>query len=122
MNGALLSRKLQIIAAFDIADVNPNPSRFDPKKAESINGDHVRMLAADDFAARLEPYLGRIFDGPPSDEQRAVLAQAASCLGRFGRCRSRMAPLSLTPADLSRSGRGQGRAPGVSAKNPRRNK
>ncbi len=67
----------ELIAAFDVEDVNPNPSRFDPKKAESINGDHVRMLAADDFAARLEPYLGRIFDGPPSDEQRAVLAQAA---------------------------------------------
>ncbi|MEV7529021.1 glutamate--tRNA ligase [Agrococcus sediminis] len=67
----------ELIAAFDVEDVNPNPSRFDPKKAESINGDHVRMLAADDFAARLEPYLGRIFDGPPSGEQRAVLAQAA---------------------------------------------
>src|SRR5690606_20800633 len=30
----------ELIAAFDVADVNPNPSRFDPKKAESINGDH----------------------------------------------------------------------------------
>ncbi|WP_234946170.1 glutamate--tRNA ligase [Agrococcus sp. Marseille-P2731] len=67
----------ELIAAFDIADVNPNPSRFDPKKAESINGDHVRMLAADDFAQRLEPYLGRIFDGEPTEAQRALLAQAA---------------------------------------------
>jgi glutamyl-tRNA synthetase len=67
----------ELIAAFDVADVNPNPSRFDPKKAESINGDHVRMLAPDEFAARLEPYLGRVFDGAPSDEERALLAKAA---------------------------------------------
>ncbi|MGC8159936.1 hypothetical protein ACP3WZ_25770, partial [Salmonella enterica] len=40
----------EMIAAFDIADVNPNPARFDQKKAEAINGDHIRMLDADDFA------------------------------------------------------------------------
>ena len=67
----------ELIAAFDVADVNPNPSRFDAKKAESINGDHVRMLAPDDFAKRLEPYLGQVFGGEPSDAQRALLAQAA---------------------------------------------
>ena len=33
-------------------DVNPNPARFDQKKAEAINGDHIRMLAPDDFARR----------------------------------------------------------------------
>jgi glutamyl-tRNA synthetase len=67
----------ELIAAFDVADVNPNPSRFDPKKAESINGDHVRMLAPDDFAARLEPYLGQVLGGKPSDDERALLSQAA---------------------------------------------
>ncbi|MCH1882449.1 glutamate--tRNA ligase [Agrococcus sp. ARC_14] len=67
----------ELIAAFDVEDVNPNPSRFDPKKAESINGDHVRLLAADDFARRLEPYLGQIFGGEPSEAQRALLVQAA---------------------------------------------
>ncbi|WP_206447225.1 glutamate--tRNA ligase [Agrococcus sp. KRD186] len=67
----------ELIAAFDVEDVNPNPSRFDPKKAESINGDHVRMLEADDFAERLVPYLGQIFEGEPSEAQRALLAQAA---------------------------------------------
>ena len=39
----------ELVAAFDIADVNPNPARFDQKKAESINGDHIRMLEAEDF-------------------------------------------------------------------------
>ncbi|MGV9768732.1 glutamate--tRNA ligase [Microbacterium sp. NPDC003461] len=47
----------EFVAAFDIADVNPNPARFDQKKAESINGDHIRMLAPEDFARRITPYL-----------------------------------------------------------------
>jgi len=47
----------EMIAAFDVADVNPNPSRFDIKKAEAINGAHVRLLAPEDFRARVVPYL-----------------------------------------------------------------
>ncbi|MDM7832443.1 glutamate--tRNA ligase [Cellulomonas edaphi] len=47
----------ELVAAFDVADVNPNPARFDLKKAEAINAQHVRMLAADDFRDRLVPYL-----------------------------------------------------------------
>ncbi|MBO0925134.1 glutamate--tRNA ligase [Cellulomonas sp. zg-ZUI199] len=47
----------EMVAAFDIADVNPNPARFDLKKAEAINGAHVRMLAPEDFRDRLVPYL-----------------------------------------------------------------
>ncbi len=45
----------ELAAAFDVADVNPNPARFDLKKAESINGEHVRMLDAADFQARMCP-------------------------------------------------------------------
>ncbi|MCB2174784.1 MAG: glutamate--tRNA ligase [Actinomycetales bacterium] len=47
----------ELVAAFDVADVNPNPARFDLKKAEAINGDHVRMLAPADFRDRVVPYL-----------------------------------------------------------------
>ncbi|MBN9172903.1 MAG: glutamate--tRNA ligase, partial [Microbacterium sp.] len=36
--------RAELIDAFDIVNVNPNPARFDQKKAESINGDHIRML------------------------------------------------------------------------------
>jgi len=43
----------EMVAAFDVADVNANPARFDPKKCEAINAAHIRMLAAPDFAARL---------------------------------------------------------------------
>jgi glutamyl-tRNA synthetase len=47
----------ELVAAFDVADVNPNPARFDLKKAEAINAQHVRLLAPDDFRDRLVPYL-----------------------------------------------------------------
>lgn len=47
----------EMVAAFDVADVNPNPARFDLKKAEAINSAHVRLLAPEDFRDRLVPYL-----------------------------------------------------------------
>lgn len=49
----------EMTAAFDAADVNPNPARFDVKKAEAINSAHLRLLAPDDFRDRLVPYLHR---------------------------------------------------------------
>jgi glutamyl-tRNA synthetase len=69
----------EFTAAFDIADVNPNPARFDQKKAESINGDHIRMLEPADFAERILPYLIKegVVGENPSDEQRALIAAAA---------------------------------------------
>ncbi|SDJ28587.1 glutamyl-tRNA synthetase [Frankineae bacterium MT45] len=47
----------EMVAAFDVTDVNANPARFDLKKCESINATHMRMLDPDDFAARLGFYL-----------------------------------------------------------------
>ncbi|SFB14738.1 glutamyl-tRNA synthetase [Cellulomonas marina] len=47
----------EMVAAFDVADVNPNPARFDLKKAEAINAAHVRLLPAETFRDRLVPYL-----------------------------------------------------------------
>ncbi len=69
----------EFTAAFDIADVNPNPARFDQKKAESINGDHIRMLEPADFAARLVPYLAAkgLVTEPPSEKDKAIITAAA---------------------------------------------
>nr|HPM53039.1 glutamate--tRNA ligase [Rhodoglobus sp.] len=64
----------EMVAAFDVEDVNPNPARFDVKKAESINGDHIRLLEVDDFAQRLEPYLVGLVN---NDDDRALLRRAA---------------------------------------------
>jgi len=71
--------RAELIDAFDIVNVNPNPARFDQKKAESINGDHIRMLEPADFAARLVPYLAQagVIGEEPTDEQRALIAAAA---------------------------------------------
>nr|WP_236123541.1 glutamate--tRNA ligase [Cellulomonas palmilytica] len=73
----------ELVAAFDVHDVNPNPARFDLKKAEAINSAHVRMLAPDDFRDRLVPYLHHAGLVPTdsfadlSDEHRALLTKAA---------------------------------------------
>ncbi|MFG3509961.1 glutamate--tRNA ligase [Streptomyces sp. NPDC047821] len=47
----------QMIEKFDVADVNANPARFDLKKAEAINADHIRMLDVKAFATACEPWL-----------------------------------------------------------------
>ena len=73
----------ELVAAFDVADVLPNPARFDVKKAEAINGAHVRLLAPDDFRDRLVPYLhaAGLVAAPEyaglTDEQRRVLDAGA---------------------------------------------
>ncbi|HET6302521.1 glutamate--tRNA ligase [Microbacterium sp.] len=69
----------EFIAAFDIADVNPNPARFDQKKAEAINGDHIRMLQPADFAERIVPYLASegLVAEPPTPEQKALIEASA---------------------------------------------
>jgi glutamyl-tRNA synthetase len=66
----------EMVAAFDIARVNPNPARFDLKKCTAINADHIRWLPHDDLTERLVPYLqadGLLAD-PVAPEQSARLA------------------------------------------------
>ncbi|CAM3454450.1 glutamate--tRNA ligase [Occultella aeris] len=73
----------EMVAAFDIADVNPNPARFDLKKAEAINAAHLRLLPPEDFRGRLVPYLHAAGLVPAdsyadlSPEHRALLDAAA---------------------------------------------
>ena len=47
----------ELIDAFDVADVLSNPARFDQKKLEAINADHIRLLPLEDFSVRLRTYL-----------------------------------------------------------------
>jgi glutamyl-tRNA synthetase len=67
----------EMVAAFDIADVNANPARFDGKKCEAINATHIRLLAPDDFAARLAAQVetGGMTPDPSVIEQAAPLVQ-----------------------------------------------
>lgn len=48
----------EMVAAFDVVDVNSNPARFDQKKADALNAEHIRMLEPDDFTARLRDFFG----------------------------------------------------------------
>ncbi len=65
----------ELVEAFDVTKVSANPARFDLKKAEAINGTHVRALSAEDFAARVVPYLvaGEVLPAEPSEAQLARL-------------------------------------------------
>ncbi|WP_085529391.1 glutamate--tRNA ligase [Kocuria massiliensis] len=69
----------QLVENFDVHDVLANPARFDVKKAEAINGQHIRMLEPADFEERLLPYLrqGGIVGEELSDRERAILREAA---------------------------------------------
>lgn len=64
---------------FDVKDVNPNPARFDQKKADAINAAHLRMLTPEDFKTRILPYLqsAGVLGSNPTETQLDVLAKAA---------------------------------------------
>lgn len=66
----------QLIANFDVADVKPNPARFDQKKLEAINADHIRLLELSDFTERLRSYLEE-YKGFPADYPADKFAFAA---------------------------------------------
>lgn len=66
----------ELIAAFDVADVKPNPARFDHKKLEAINADQIRLLELPEFTRRLRLYLEE-FHGFPGDYPAEKFAFAA---------------------------------------------
>jgi len=68
----------EMVAVFDIGDVNPNPARFDLKKCEAINAAHMRLLSADAIGQRVLPYLqaAGLVDAPPTAGQQATLDAA----------------------------------------------
>jgi len=68
----------EMVEAFDIKDVNPNPARFDLKKAEAINAAHMRLLSIDQITERALPFLkdAGVLSDPvnPADTQLLELA------------------------------------------------
>ncbi|MCD6639185.1 MAG: glutamate--tRNA ligase [Nocardioides sp.] len=68
----------EMVEKFDLADVNPNPARFDLKKAEAINASHMRLLSVDELTHRVLPFLkaaGVVTD--PVDSADAQLLELA---------------------------------------------
>ncbi len=68
----------EMVAAFDIKDVNPNPARFDLKKAEAINASHMRLITLEDMTERVIPFLQRadVLSDPVTDDERLLLDRA----------------------------------------------
>lgn len=69
----------QLVEKFDVRDVLANPARFDLKKAEAINGTHVRLLDPAEFRSRLLPYLASagLIGAEPSEDELRIVAEAA---------------------------------------------
>ena len=68
----------EMVEAFDIGDVNPNPARFDLKKAEAINADHMRMLPIEELTHRVVPFLkaAGVVGDPVTDSDAELLELA----------------------------------------------
>jgi glutamyl-tRNA synthetase len=68
----------EMVEAFEISRVNPNPARFDLQKCEAVNGSHVRLLPIDEIRQRLVPYLrsAGLVSEPLTPEQSALLQAA----------------------------------------------
>ncbi|MFC5729716.1 MULTISPECIES: glutamate--tRNA ligase [Nocardioides] len=68
----------EMIEAFEIGDVNPNPARFDLKKAEAINTAHMRLLSIEEITHRVIPFLKRdgVLSDPVSDADAQMLELA----------------------------------------------
>lgn len=73
----------EMIEAFDISAVNPNPARFDQKKCVAINAEHIRRLEVADFQRRIVPFLhGKGFVSADSfdaltDREREIIEASA---------------------------------------------
>jgi glutamyl-tRNA synthetase len=68
----------EMVEAFEISRVNPNPARFDLKKAEAINGSQMRLLSVEEMARRVTPYLQEagVLSDPVTAEESALLDRA----------------------------------------------
>ncbi|MDQ1103069.1 glutamate--tRNA ligase [Nocardioides zeae] len=73
----------EMVEAFDIGRVNPQPARFDTKKAEAINAAHMRRLDLDEITHRVLPFLedAGVVSDPVSDADAQLLEQAMPLVG-----------------------------------------
>ena len=66
----------EMVEAFDVVDVNSNPARFDQKKADAVNAEHIRRLEPAEFARRLAHYFDEHgHDSGLGDAEFAVAAE-----------------------------------------------
>lgn len=65
----------EMVAAFDVVDVNSNPARFDQKKADALNAEHIRLLEPAEFSRRLARFFAE--HGHDTGLGEAQFAEAA---------------------------------------------
>ncbi len=68
----------EMVEAFEIGRVNPNPARFDLKKAEAINAAHMRLLTLEDMTERVTPHLqsAGVLSDPVTPDEASLLNTA----------------------------------------------
>ncbi|MFL6158550.1 MAG: glutamate--tRNA ligase [Marmoricola sp.] len=73
----------EMVEKFDIADVNPNPARFDLKKAEAINASQMRLLPIEEITHRVIPFLkdAGVLSDPVTDADAQLLELAMPLVG-----------------------------------------
>ncbi|MCW2834083.1 MAG: glutamate--tRNA ligase [Nocardioides sp.] len=72
----------EMVEAFEIGDVNPNPARFDVKKADAINSSHMRLLSIEEMTERVLPFLADAGVVDPTNlADRQLLDQAMPLVG-----------------------------------------
>jgi len=105
----------EMVEAFEIGQVNPNPARFDIKKAEAINAAHMRLLSVEEITHRALPFLkeaGVVAD-PVSDADAQLLELAMPLIAERINKLTEAAPMlgflfvsdeefSLDPADAEK--------------------
>ena len=98
----------EMVEAFDIKDVNPNPARFDLKKAEAINASQMRLLPLDEITHRVLPLLKRagVVSDPVSDADARMLELAmplvAERINKLTEATDMLAFLFVDEADFAR--------------------
>ncbi len=77
----------QFVAWFDLAGLHSSPGRFDPEKLKWLNHEHIKLLAPDDLASRLTPFLAaQGFDvtrGPSAGDVATLLRERAPTLAEM---------------------------------------
>ena len=68
----------EMVEAFTIDRVNPNPARFDLKKCEAINAAHVRLLSTEELVGRIVPFLHKagLVEAVPTGQELDLLSAA----------------------------------------------
>ncbi|MFA5890112.1 MAG: glutamate--tRNA ligase [Actinomycetota bacterium] len=86
----------ELIAAFDPSGITRNPSAFDIEKLAAWNGERIRAMSPEEFAARAEPFMveAGVLSEPVAGEARAVVLAMAPLV------QERMKRLDEAPGQL----------------------